>query len=97
MDNVVCVKLTTNEEIVGILKKLYSEGDMRLSEVMIITTGPKGQYLEDFLMGGINSELEIRSHAIVTHSPANEALVDLFSRTLIHNEENAGKIDKVVN
>lgn len=87
MSNVIVVKLMTNEEIVGQCLKEYSEGDLRLADAMLIVNSPKGQFLDSYLMGGDNSILEIRSHAIVTHGPAVETLVELFTRTLIHNEE----------
>lgn len=80
-NDLICVKLVTQEEIIGVLKKQYSEGDLKLSDVMLICPSKNGLFLDPYMVGGDNGELEIRAHAIITSSPAHEKMVDLFMET----------------
>lgn len=99
MDKIISVKLITQEEIVGILKKEYSVGDLRLANVMVVCPGAKGIFLDPYMIGGDNSELEIRAHAVITSSPATEKIIELFTQTTTYNEKRAAEAtrDKVVN
>lgn len=99
MDNLICLKLVTQEEIIGVLKKQYNQGDIRLGNVMVICPSKNGIFLDPYMIAGTNTELEIRAHAIITSSPASEKIVDLFIETSKFNDENAAEAtrDKVVN
>lgn len=94
MDQIICVKLITQEELIGVLKKQYSEGDIRLTNVMLICPGAKGLFLDPYMIGGFNDDLEIRAHAVITSSPATEKLIDLFTQTTKFNEEQAAEPTK---
>jgi hypothetical protein len=97
-DKLYCIKLVTGEEVVGILNKLYSDGDIKLENVMMLVPHPStaGYYLERYLIAGINDGLEFRSSAIITHSPANQIVIDLFTKTIM-NEDETGQTSNQVN
>lgn len=84
MDKLICAKLSTGEEVVGILLKEYSEGDLKMGDVMSLVVEPEDSrvFLEPYLIGGNNKILDFRAANIITFTDATNIVVDLFTRTV---------------
>lgn len=80
MNEGIIVKLVTGDELIGILKKTYSDGGIILGNVMEITTTTEGIAMRPYMLSA-QEDLEFNTTAIITTCDPISEILDIYMKS----------------
>ncbi len=88
--NLVLLRIVSGDELIGMLKKRYTDGSLIVSNVMEVFESEQGIMLRPYLISP-QVDLTINFHAIIAHAEPTEDLSNIYISAEKYWPENAFK------